>query len=152
KTEEPMAGQYVVYVSTVLGSARNGVLATANTTQVGSTVVYAECCTTIGDGGDGMFRWDAAGGTDDGGTIIVPGGSGIGSSGPCWRRLYSGAINVRWFGAQGDKVTDDTFALQQAMNFLMNTASGGKLYIPAGVYKITYTLMLIGDYGHNYVI
>jgi hypothetical protein len=150
-------GQYVAYVSTVLGSLRDGVLATASAAQVGSTVVFAECCTTIGDGGGGMFRWDAAGGTDDGGTIIVPGGSGIGAVGPCWRRLYSGAVNARWFGAQGDgargdQATDDTFALQQALNFLMNTASGGKLYIPAGTYKITYTLWLIGDGSHNYVI
>jgi hypothetical protein len=144
--------QYIAYVATVLGPARTGILAVANATQVGATAVFAECCVNFKDGGGGMFRWDATGGTDDGGTIIVPGGSGIGSSGPCWRRIYEGAVNVRWFGAQGDGVADETFALQQALNFLMATPNGGKLYIPAGLYKITYTLTLVGDYGHNYVI
>jgi hypothetical protein len=145
----------VAYVATVLGPGRTGILAVADNTTVGADVVFAQCCVNLtdgGDGGGGMFRWDSGSGTDDGGTIIVPGGKGIGSTGPCWRRVYNGAVNARWFGAQGDGKADDTCALQQALNFLMAIPHGGKLYIPGGVYKIRHTLTLVGDNAHNYVI
>jgi hypothetical protein len=142
----------VPYVSTVLGPVRTGILAVADNTTVGGDVVFAEGCVKLSDGGGGLFRWDSGGGTDDGGTVIVPGGTKTGSTGPCWRRVYSGAVNARWFGAQGDGNADDTCALQQALNFLMAIPNGGKLYIPSGVYKITSTLTLVGDNAHNYVI
>jgi len=51
-----------------------------------------------------------------------------------WKNLSAGdTINVRYFGAKGDGVTDDTAALNAAM-----TAAEGKvLYIPAGTYLTT---------------
>jgi len=57
---------------------------------------------------------------DNGGTIIVA------SNGKRWKRAVSGAVNVRWFGALGDGTTDDTTAIQAAIN----AVSPGKLYIP----------------------
>lgn len=47
---------------------------------------------------------------------------------------HSSHLNVKDFGAKGDGTTDDTSAIQTAMNALV---SGGVLYVPAGVYKLT---------------
>lgn len=58
--------------------------------------------------------------------------------------------NVKDFGAQGDQTTDDTAAIQAAINAasisvsnslsLGGAASGGIVYLPKGWYKITNTL------------
>ena len=45
----------------------------------------------------------------------------------------SAAINVRDFGAVGDGVTDDTMAVQTAINCLPR---GGRLYFPRGTYLV----------------
>lgn len=61
------------------------------------------------------------------------------------------AVNPKKFGAVGDGITDDSDAIQAALNV------GGLVYLPAGRYKITKTLTirsnttLMGD-GDNSVI
>lgn len=47
---------------------------------------------------------------DDGGTVIVD------VLGRRWKRVYSGAVSVMWFGAKGDGTTDDSAAIQSALN------------------------------------
>jgi hypothetical protein len=49
-----------------------------------------------------------------------------------------GIISVKDFGAKGDGVTDDTAAIQAALN------SFGNIYVPFGTYKIT-TSLTFGD-------
>ncbi len=44
-------------------------------------------------------------------------------------------VNIRDFGATGDGVTNDTSAIQSAMDYLAS-AGGGTLYVPAGTYLI----------------
>ena len=67
---------------------------------------------------------------DDGGVIVVD------ASGRRWMRLFSGSVNVKWFGAKGDYVvasgigTDDTAAIQSAIN-----AGWFDIYFPDGFYK-----------------
>ena len=51
-----------------------------------------------------------------------------------WVRQYSGAVNVKWFGAKGDGITNDTVAIQSAINLL--NLSGGIIHIPNGEYVI----------------
>ena len=48
------------------------------------------------------------------------------------------SVSVKDFGAVGDGVTDDTAAIQAAIN--ANAASGGTILFPAGTYKITSSL------------
>lgn len=52
-----------------------------------------------------------------------------------------GYINVKWFDAKGDGITDDTDAFMSAMSHL-NDLGGGKLVIPSGVYIITNTIRI----------
>src|ERR1700755_1567368 len=87
------------------------------------------------DGGGGLFAWDPTViGTDDGGTVIVPdaGGSVTG----CWRRVYSGPMDVRWFGCKCDGATDDAARLQMALDAV---PSGGQLILSG--------LMAVGSPG-----
>ena len=51
------------------------------------------------------------------------------------------------YGAKGDGVTDDTAALQAALNDLTSETKVQMLYIPGGTYKITKTLNLNGRPG-----
>lgn len=88
-----------------------------------------------GDGGEGDFYWSASAATDNSGTIFNSGGHGTSAAG--WRRSYTETPTVKWFGATGDGVTDDTTAIQRAINFVSSTL---RLRIPAGVYRITSSL------------
>lgn len=50
-------------------------------------------------------------------------------------------VSVKDYGAVGDGTTDDTLAIQRAINYVMPT--GGTIYFPAGTYKTTDTLSMI---------
>ena len=68
-----------------------------------------------GDGGGGTFYWDSTSIEDDnGGTIIEATGVVDGR----YIRNYSGAVDVKWFGAVGDGVVDDTTSIQAAIDYI----------------------------------
>lgn len=75
---------------------------------------------------------------ENGGTVIVD------SRNRRWKRLVDSTqpVNVKWFGAVGDGVTDDTAALQTALN----NSSLKRLYLPTGNYKTSASLVM-----QNYV-
>lgn len=92
--------------------------------------------------GGGEFVARAGTATDDGGTICVP----TGSSTWYWQRVSLSDFNVSWFGAVGDSSTDNTTAIQNAMNAASSygiatvrfpASTGffkcGTIYVPAGV-------------------
>lgn len=62
---------------------------------------------------------------DNGGTIIVAGTVR-------WKRQYTGPVNMAWFGAKFDEVTDDKASIQAAHDYLAGTTSGGYLVAPVG--------------------
>lgn len=94
------------------------------------------------DGGGGTFhrRTGAAPGTyiDNGGTIIVPTG-GDGST--AWLRNEEDVIKIKWFGAVGDNVADDTVAIQSAIDFAIANRIP-EVELNDGYYKTTDTLHL----------
>lgn len=84
----------------------------------------------------GFFYWDVNDtvSLDNGGTIIVS------SNGRRWKRLFDGAVNVKWFGAKGDAGASDYQPIQNAIN------SGFKIiYIPSGVYLVNTKLIVPKD-------
>ncbi len=89
---------------------------------------------TPGDGGGGTFMWDAAS-TEaaDGGTVFAVEGVSVGR----WVRLDRSfhKWNVKWFGAKGDKVANDTAAIQAAID------TGRPLFLPLGGYRVGPLLM-----------
>ena len=112
-----------------------------------------------GDEGGGVFYWDADESTEthNGGTIIAgnkdvgeatwgAGGATTWFDTPavatgCWKREFSGAVNVKWFGAKGDGVADDTDAIQAAIDLLL-VQSGGVVALHNGTYRTSAPLEL----------
>lgn len=93
------------------------------------------------DGGGGVYVWNSTStATDNGGNVIQPTGVSTGR----WILQYSGALNVRSFGAKGDSQADDTSAIQTAINYVQ-TAGGGTIFIPAGTYKLTATISITAN-------
>jgi len=76
--------------------------------------VYVTGYHTAGDGafGSHFFKRVDSAGTDNTGTIVVPNGV----TAYYYALQYEGAVNVKWFGAKGDGVADDTLAIQSAID------------------------------------
>lgn len=97
---------------------------------------HVDSYSTPGDGGGGTFYWNASDTRpDDGGTIFKSQTIATGR----WNRVYSGALNPRWFGAKGDwnglSGTDDTAAIVAA---IAAAGSGGHVQLTfPGNYRIT---------------
>lgn len=84
------------------------------------------------DGGNGFYtiRTRIAGDTENGGSIIFL------DNGTTAELITDKKINVRQFGAKCDGVSDDTTAIQNAINALPDN---GILYFPKGTYVVTPT-------------
>jgi len=92
-----------------------------------NSLFYVKGITAPNDGGEGFYYYDTGGtGTDNVGTIVEP-TSGVGR----FYRLYSGPIDVRWFGLVCDGVTDDFNAWKKVVD-VVNDNGGGIVSLPAG--------------------
>ena len=115
---------------------------TASTTS--TTLAFTTGRLSMGDGGMGWFRADASDTTsaDNDATILVA------ADGMRWKRLFSGAVNVVWFGAVGDNnpasATINSTAFENALEFIIsqrtpvgaNSITGDSLFVPRGVYYV----------------
>jgi hypothetical protein len=62
--------------------------------------------------------------------LIVDGVIVLEKSGRLYKRVFNGFINVAWFGAKGDGITDDSQAVQKALN------TGYSVQFNKGVYLV----------------
>ena len=116
-----------------------------------------------GDGGGGIFRWlVGTAPTDDNGIRIVPTSQ---SPNPgYWLRLYSGAVNVLWFGAKRDGSSASAGANNTAFSAALNAAAAtlggmafhslvtsatgfahGEVFVPRGHYVLSTVLDVPGN-------
>ena len=103
---------------------------------------------SINDGGGGTYKIVSSGSTADGGSIIAL------NNGLKAQLLVEGKVNVKQFGAKGDDSTDDTIAMQNAINYAQS--KGLSVSVDSGTYQVTgltvsETLKIIGN-GYNSVI
>lgn len=98
-----------------------------------------------GDGGGGDFYWDDNSTADsDNGIVFQVSGIATGR----WKRLFSGPVNVKWFGAQGNNSFDNYAAFAAVSGYLSNSPYGGTMYIPEGRYLLERGVefnQLVGD-------
>jgi hypothetical protein len=91
--------------------------------------------------------------TNDAATVIYNEGASTAVSRTVQNKLQE-SISVKDFGAVGDGVTDDTAAIQAAIDWAVyqNQSSGGfslgSVFMPGGIYKISNTLQL--GYGESF--
>lgn len=92
--------------------------------------------TTVADGGQGWFGVDASDTTslDNGGTILVA------TDGARWKRVFSGAVNVLWFGMP----TDGSDIVPTWLIVRDFCAKKYDIYFPAGHYTAVTDLYVNG--------
>lgn len=90
----------------------------------GAPTFYCSGHTSAGDGGEGVWRWEAgASDTANGGTILGSNAAGR------WKRAFSGPVNVKWFDSLSDAVT--------YANAFYASGALCTLFFPAGTYDAT---------------
>lgn len=92
---------------------------------------------TEGDGGGGIFAWnDSSSASHNGGTILQPGhGTGGALSTGRWVRLFSGALNVSWFGAVNGDTGNQAPAINAAIT--VAAATNNRVKLSGGVFRTT---------------
>lgn len=123
------------------GFGRIGSMSYAQLRAYSGTQTTVNVCgiNNVFDGAFGVFSVNTSDTTsaDNGGTILVD------ASGRRWYRRYSGDVTVRWFGATGDGVTDDTAAIQKAIDYVYSIGKPGTVVIPQSSAEYIFTSILV---------
>ena len=117
---EVQAGLYAGMIAISLGTIEN--MTAISLPQEGQVVVVRDA------NRGGVFIYRSTGVTN-GGTIFDSSSTGK------WCRQYSGAVNVKWFGAIGNGITDDSSSIQGA-------SQNNEIYFPLGTYKINTSISI----------
>jgi hypothetical protein len=120
-------------------------IASDPSTLANGTRLHVQGYSALNDGGEGIFVWDSAStATHNIGTIVKATAVTTGR----FKRIYDGnRVSVKWFGAAGNGTTDDTSAIQTAIDLAAAGDSGAAITgliveFPIGSYKITDTLTI----------
>lgn len=101
----------------------------------GGYIVQVGGRSSVGDGGEGHFRWDSSDlstevGNDevtssegDGGIYVAPDLDKTGASG-AWVRHDVGDVYTTWYGAKEDGASDDQASAQKAIDYVNREGSG----------------------------
>lgn len=112
--------------------------------------VYVRGYYTSGDGGGGNFYWsDTATSADNGGTIIKVTSIVTGR----WKRIITGDVDFRMFGARGDSLSDDSDPVQRAIDAFQQpgvTNSGAHLTFSKGYYLLANVVIKSGTWIDAY--
>lgn len=93
------------------------------------------------DGGGGEYYWNGTSTTTtNGGMVLKPNNA----NGRWIGRSTGGEINVKRFGAKGDGTTDDTSAIQDAINYAQTAGNIGTVYIPNATFRVSNLTVLRG--------
>lgn len=131
------AGDIAVFTSSDTVVAANIAALTALTGMLGNQQVSVLGYNDPGDGGDDTFYWDSTStATANRGTVFESDAGGTGR----WIRVYSGAINTKWFGAiEGQSAATITAAIQAAINSL---SDGEGLELGDGLLPVSSTISI----------
>lgn len=125
----PIATSGGTYTATVIDvlSSRSGIA-----TNEAAVVAGLE---SPGDGAGGQFYWDPTSDATADGALVL-GSAPLGR----WKRIWDGiSVDVRWYGAKFDGVTDDTAAIQAAIDAC---PKGGTVVCPRGTAIVNDTIVL----------
>jgi len=135
--DDPVAGRFLRWKADLSG------LENIDISQVGALAVsdYIRTLLDDPDSATAAATLDLSNTTDDtkGDALIGFKQSGAGAVGRTVHDKLGEIVSVKDFGAKGDGVSDDTAAIQAAINSLPN---GGIVYMPPGDYKVSATLLV----------
>lgn len=138
-TTAPSVGSSPIVMVTTIAALKAVVAATLAV----SPLYYVKGYSTEDDGGQGLFLHTTSNpGADNGGTIIWSNTSGhyfvrqvAGNEYPNTHTGETAYLDVKWFGAKGDRSTDDTAAITAAL------AAGPNVYFSPGIYAVSQIVM-----------
>ena len=138
---DPVSGGFTA-VEIVLSTVPNYAGLRAYAGQAKSIYVTGVVGVAKPEGISGNFAVDASDTTsaDNGGTIIVD------ALGRRWKRAFSSAVSLQWFGTKGDGVADDAAAIIAAIAYA--ASSGKSLYAPAATYLCSSSGIIINSPIH----
>jgi hypothetical protein len=92
-----------------------------------------------GDQGGGLFIWVPEEQSADDGGIVVK--STVDADGR-WVRSFSGAVDIRWFGAVSGGTEDAAKAIRKTLAFVTKQPVMPDIYIPPGIFLIAETIKI----------